>query len=164
MLLGAAALLADMLDRLDAQYKATPPPGFLGQLERNSRRSGLASLQGNLTELAAEAAADDAQRTRKFLSFLGSIPSERTELRHALIDHLDKLVTSPETLSEVLPYLYSALVGAQALERGAAAKTIGEIYRICWTTPHHCCWRPSSPCSRIISNFLWPKSSRPSNG
>jgi len=127
VLLGAAALLADMLDRLDAQYKATPPAGFLGQLERNSRRSGLASLQGNLTELAAEAAADDAQRTRKFLSFLGSIPSERTELRHALIDHLDKLVTSPETLSEVLPYLYSALVGAQALERGAAAKTIGEI-------------------------------------
>ena len=121
MLLGAAALLADMLDRLDAQYKAThADPGFLGQLERNSRRSGLASLQGNLTELAAEAAADDAQRTRKFLSFLGSIPSERTELRHALIDHLDKLVTSPETLSEVLPYLYSALVGAQALERGAA--------------------------------------------
>jgi len=126
-LLGAAALLADVLDRLDAHHKATPATDFLGSLERTSHRSGLASLQGNLAELAAEAAAGDPERTRKFLSLLSSIPSERTELRHALIDHLDELVTSPETLSEILPYLYSALVGASTFERGAAAKTIGKI-------------------------------------
>lgn len=126
-LLGAAALLADVLDRLDAQHKATPATDFLGTLERNSHRSGLATLQGNLAELAAEAAAGDPERTRKFLALLSSIPSERTELRHALIDHLDELITSPETLAEVLPYLYSALVGASTFERGAAAKTIGKI-------------------------------------
>jgi hypothetical protein len=126
-LLGAAALLADVLDRLDAQHKATPATDFLGTLEQNSHRSGLASLQGNLAKLAAEAAAGDPERTRKFLSLLSSIPSERTELRHALIAHLDELITSPETLAEVLPYLYSALVGASTIERGAAAKTIGKI-------------------------------------
>lgn len=126
-LLGAAALLADVLDRLDAQHKATPATDFLGALERNNHRSGLASLQGNLAKLAAEAAAGDPERTRKFLSLLSGIPSERAELRHALIGHLDELITSPETLAEVLPYLYSALVGASTLERGAAAKTIGEI-------------------------------------
>ncbi len=126
-LLGAAALLADAMDRLDAKYTATPPADFLAQLERNSRRSGLATLQGNLAELAAEAAAGDPERTRNFLSLLSGIPSERTELRHALIDHLDELVTSPETLAEVLPYLYSALIGASTFERAAAAKTIGKI-------------------------------------
>ena len=80
-----------------------------------------------MAKLAAEAAAGDPERTRKFLSLLSSIPSERTELRHVLIGHLDELITSPETLAEVLPFLYSALVGASTLERGAAAKTIGEI-------------------------------------
>lgn len=126
-LLGAAALLADVLDRLDAQYKAAPAPDFLTQLERNSRRSGLVNLQSNLTELAAEAAAGDAEHTRKFLSLLSNIPAERAGLRHALIDHLDKLITSPETLAEILPYLYSALVGASTLERAAGAATIGKI-------------------------------------
>lgn len=126
-LLGAAALLADALDRLDAQHKATPATDFLGRIERNNHRSGLANLQGNLAKLAAEAAADDPERTGKFLSLLSSIPSERTELRHVLIDHLDELITSPQTLAKVLPYLYSALVGASTLERGAAATTIGKI-------------------------------------
>ena len=126
-LLGAAVLLSDALDRLDAQYKATTSSNFLTQIERNSRRSGLVTLQGNLAELAAEAAAGDPGRTRKFLSLLSGIPSERTELRHALIDHLDELVTSPDTLAEVLPYLYSALVSASTFERAAAAKTIGKI-------------------------------------
>lgn len=126
-LLGAAALLADALDRLDTQYKDMPPTDPLGVLERRSRRSNLGSLQGNLVELAAEGAAGDLERTRKFLSLLSSIPSERSELRSALIDDLDKLISSPETLAEVLPHLYSALVGAQTLERGAAAKTIGKI-------------------------------------
>lgn len=126
-LLGAAALLADVLERLDAQHKAAPATDFLGTQERNNHRSGLASLQGNLAELAAKAAAGDPERTRKFLSLLSSIPSESTELRHALIGHLDELITSPETLAEVLPYLYSALVGASTFERGAAAKTIGKI-------------------------------------
>lgn len=126
-LLGAAALLADALDRLDAQYKATPPGNGLTQIERNSRRSGLATLQGNLAELSAKAAAGDLGRTRKFLSLLSSIPSEHTELRHALIGHLDELVTSPDTLAEVLPHLYSTLVGASTFERAAAAKAIGKI-------------------------------------
>lgn len=126
-LLGAAALLADVLDRLDAQYKAAPTRDFLTQMERNSRRSGLVNLQSNLAELAAEAAAGDPERTRKFLSLLSSIPAERSGLRHALIDHLDKLITSPETLAEILSYLYSALVGASMLERGAGAATIGKI-------------------------------------
>jgi hypothetical protein len=126
-LLGAAALLADTLDRLDAQNKTTPPSNFLAQIERNGRRIELATLQGNLAKLAAEAATGEPRLTRKFLSLLASIPSERTELRHALIEHLDQLVTSPDTLAEVLPYLYSALVGASTIERAAAAKTIGKI-------------------------------------
>ncbi len=126
-LLGAAALLADVLDRHDAQHKAALATDFFSTLERNAHRSGLANLQGNLSKLAAEAAADDPERTRKYLYLLNSIPSERTELRRALIDHLDKLITSPGTLVEVLPYLYSALVGASTFERGAAAKTIGKI-------------------------------------
>jgi len=126
-LLGAAALLADVLDRLDAQHKAAPSTDFLSRLMQNNHRSGLASLQGNLAKLAARAAARDGERTRKFLALLSGIPSERTELRHALIDHLDELITSPETLAEVLPYLYSALVGVSTFERGAAAKAIGKI-------------------------------------
>ena len=126
-LLGAAALLADALDRLDAQHKATPAKTPLDALERRSRRSGLANLQGSLIELSAEAAAGDAVRTRGFLSLLASLPADRAELRHALVGHLDELITSPETLSEVLPPLYSALVGASTLERAAAAKTIGKM-------------------------------------
>jgi hypothetical protein len=125
-LLGAAALLADVLDRLDAQHKAAPSTDFLGRLERDTHRRGLANLQGNLAELAAEAAAGDPEHTRKFLALLSGIPSERAELRHALVDHLNELITSPETLGEVLPYLYSALVGASTLERSAAAITMGK--------------------------------------
>lgn len=126
-LLGAAALLADALDRLDARNKASPASGPLEPLERYTRRSGLAGLQSALTELAAEAAAGDPERTRKFLSLLANIPPERTELRRALISQLHDLITSPETLSEILPALYSALVGASTFERGAAARTIGKM-------------------------------------
>lgn len=126
-LLGAAALLANALDRLDAQHKATRAPDFLSVLERNNRRRGLTSLQSSLVKLAAKAAANGPERIRKFLSLLENIPSDHTELRHTLICNLHELITSPETLAEVLPHLYSALVGASTLERGAAARTIGEI-------------------------------------
>ena len=126
-LLGAAALLADALDRLDTQHKAAPATDFLARLEQSTHRSGLATLQGNLAKLAAEAAAGDTECTRRYLSLLSNISSERTELRRALIGHLNELITSPGTLAEVLPYLYSALVGASTFERGAAAETIGKI-------------------------------------
>lgn len=126
-LLGAAALLADVLDRLDAQHAATPAPDFLTTLERKNERSSLASLQSSLVKLAAEATADDPERTRQFLILLTGVPPERDELRHVLVGHLDELVTSPATLAEILPYLYSALVGASTFERGAAARTIGKI-------------------------------------
>ena len=124
-LLGAAAMLDDRLKKLDANNE--PPKNFLEKLERINRRSNAYSLQKNLIGWAAESAAGNMAVTKQYLALLAGLPEDRDSLRAAMIGHLNELIVSPEALGAILPTLYSSLVGASVLIRGAAATVIGEM-------------------------------------
>lgn len=125
-LLGAAALVDDRLQRLNA---SRPPPeaGTLALLEYNGRRDGFADLAESLVEWAASGAAGDRGATAKFIELLASLPEDREVLRAVMVQQLGDLVAAPDDLAVVLPELYAALVGSSARLRAAAARVVGEL-------------------------------------
>ncbi len=125
-LLGAALVLDDRLNALDAEVKS-PSPDVLAGLEHMNRRGSLHELQKNLVNWSAEGAAGDVAATRQYLLLLDNLPEDRERLRAVLVGRLKKLAVSPDTFALVLPPLYGAMVGASTLVRAAAVKVVGAL-------------------------------------
>ena len=124
-LLGSAALLDERLrEPDDLAARAT---NFIEKIEANSRRSGLMHIRDNLVGWVAKAVSGDVKRIRVDPSVLAGLSEDREGLKGLMVGHLGDLATSPETFAEILPPLYSALVGASALARGRAALVISRL-------------------------------------
>lgn len=126
VVLGAAAVLDDRLEAFDAEQKLKTNMTSLQVLEAQNARSSLYYLREYFSEMAAKAARGDRLATASYVEFLGRIDESRSGLSSALLKESNHLIATPEGLNLVLPELYSGLVGASALERAAAAKTLGE--------------------------------------
>ena len=127
-LLGAAILLDC---RLAKDTSGAPPPNatFLDIMERNNHQQILRSLRGDFVAWAAAGAAAGAKPSA-YLDVLANLPVTQDSFAACMIEHLADLSATAEELNAVLPTLYSALVGASVLRRGAALYALGKM-------PHH---------------------------
>ena len=117
-LLGAALVLDDRIQRLEAEEKQ-PAASLFDALERRNRRDGASALQKNLVSWAAEAAAGNIAATTQYLALRENLPDDRDRLRAVMVGGFKRLAASSETFSVILPPLYGALIGASVLVRGA---------------------------------------------
>jgi hypothetical protein len=124
-ILGAAILLDDRVRAFDAE--PVDNADFLGTLERRNRRDTWVTLQENLVQWAANAAADAPSATGQYLEVYAGIPAERDLIRTQLIRNAYRLMQTPDGLNALLPTLYTSMLGTSTRVRAAAAEALGKL-------------------------------------
>lgn len=124
-LLGAAILMDARVVAFDAEPKPTNAT-LLSVMERSNQRRVLIDLRDCFVRWAAAGAA--ARGTlESYLKVLEGLPEDRDEFAACMIENSVALMDTAAGLNEVLPVLYSALVGASVVRRGSAATAVGEM-------------------------------------
>lgn len=124
-LIGAAILMDERLVAFDAE----PPDQKRTALEfmqRGNHRQTLYSLRDGLVGWAVAGAAA-AGKPRAYLDVLDGLPENQDSFAACLIEHSTALADSADGLNAILPSLYSALVGASVLRRGAAIRALEDL-------------------------------------
>ncbi|MFT3728629.1 MAG: hypothetical protein QM759_12465 [Terricaulis sp.] len=125
-LLGAAAIVDDKLTEFDRSAKASARDQ-LSYLEGMNFRARARRLQSGFLAWACSAAGQDIIAIRKVTGFLASLPDDRERLRGEVIAHLGGMAQSAEALNEILPSLYSAMLGPSTTLRASAANAIEDL-------------------------------------
>ncbi|NVD43188.1 hypothetical protein HT585_30430 [Ensifer sp. HO-A22] len=124
--IGALFLLDDRLTELDAVMNE-PAENTIAAMERNSRRMVVRGLMVQFVEWASEAAAGNEPAVAKIIGTFDTIPDGRDNLRGVLLGATKELSHDLNGLKQLLPHLYSALVGPSAIVRSYAATAVGEL-------------------------------------
>ncbi|MDR6670192.1 hypothetical protein [Rhizobium sp. 1399] len=124
--IGALFLLDDRLTELDALMNE-PAESMLVAMERNNRRMVVRGLMEQFVEWTSEAAAGNDPAVAKIIGVFDTIPEGRDNLRGVLLGATKELSRDLTGLKQLLPHLYTALVGPSAIGRSYAATAVGEL-------------------------------------
>ncbi len=124
-LLGAAVLMDTRITAFRAD-KTPPKDGFLDALERENWLMSLTHLRDSFIKWAAHGAAL-AGNHASYLKVFEGLPDDQESLAACMVENSVALMDSAFGLNAVLPSLYSSLVGASVLRRGAGALAVGEM-------------------------------------
>ncbi|MCR6662606.1 MAG: hypothetical protein NVV60_05525 [Luteimonas sp.] len=127
MLLGTAAVLDSKLQAPEPEPSVLTPPNPLEEMEKASRRSRLWHLRAVLLELAIHGALADVEGLTRFEAFLSQRGLLGDTFEAAIMREIAPLLATTIGLKTMLPYLYSAMVGASVAGRAAAAETLKDI-------------------------------------
>ena len=127
-ILGAAATLSDKLSEQEPQELLAVQRTGLEELERNRKRNSIYQFQSNLIAWAFQASDQDGiHSTQRALSFFEALPESEVEMRANVVGQLSTLMRNSSTVCDVIPHLYGAMTSPEALIRGSAARTLGDI-------------------------------------
>lgn len=128
-LLGAAAILDDKINKLDAPTLLQDPrPVEIATIDRWNRRSALTYLRDTCARWACQAAGSGGTEViEKVVGFLRALPESRVDLAGAIVGNLHEVARHADGLNAILPDLYGAMVSSSQLLRSYAATTIGEL-------------------------------------
>lgn len=128
--LGVCAILTKRVPP-DGPELSIAPPG-LQALDEMNKRICVDSIRSTLLSFLAKAARSYPEIAHTpYLEFIDALDDElETELRAALVRELGDLVGGAESLREVLPHIYRAMMASQPLLRAAGARAFGELGNI----------------------------------
>ncbi|XZU98536.1 hypothetical protein ACT4YK_04455 [Acinetobacter baumannii] len=122
-LIGAATILSQKYEDLDEKKLLDVPENFYEQLNHQSKKISIHSLQDSLIKWAALGAKSRGiEGLNDFLAFYRTIPSTQDVMRGNMIIHISQLLTGVESLQTVLADWYSALMDESALVRARAVE------------------------------------------
>lgn len=127
VLLGTAAVLDSELQAPEPGSSVLTRPDPLAEMEKANRRSSLWYLRAALLELAIHGALTDAEGLARFEAFLSQRGVLGDSFEAAIVREIAPLLATITGLKTMLPYLYSAMVGASVAGRAAAADALKEI-------------------------------------
>lgn len=127
-LIGAAAILSEKFEQVDAKSSLELSDDVLAQIDRSNKRTAIYSLQGALIEWAAVGAkAKGREGIEEFLSLYRRLPEDQTQLRRNMIVHVSKLLTGVESLTLVLSDWYRALMDESTVVRASAVQAWEDV-------------------------------------
>lgn len=126
-LLGVALVIDSKLLAQPAASAFITPHDPLRAMEAQNRRMRLYYLREGFIRWAVHGATQDAGARNAFLTFLENGRNVSDPFRGAVIEELPPLMQDPSTAGDLLPFLYSAMVGQSSLVRAAAAKCIADL-------------------------------------
>lgn len=122
-LIGAATILSQKYEDLNAKKLIDVPENFYEKLDQQNKKSSVHNLQGFLIKWAALGAKSRGiEGLNEFLGFYRTIPSTQDDMRGNMITHISELLTGVESLQIVLADWYSALMDESALVRARAVE------------------------------------------
>lgn len=127
VLLGTAAVLDSKLQAPEPEPSILTPPHPLAEMEKANRRSNLWYLRAALLELAIHGALADAEGLARFEAFLSQRGLLGDTFEAAIVREISPVLATSAGLKTMLPYLYSAMVGASVAGRAAAADALKDI-------------------------------------
>lgn len=127
VLLGTAAILDSKLQAPEPEPSIRTRPHPLAEMEKANRRSNLWYLRAALLELAIHGALADAEGLARFEAFLSQRGLLGDTLEAAIVREIAPVLATSAGLKTMLPYLYSAMVGASVAGRAAAADALKDI-------------------------------------
>lgn len=122
-LLGTAIMMDERLVAFDAQPE---PAIFLEGLERRNHRHLLQRLRDTFVAWAAAGVAATGDLSA-YTKALENVPESRGGFAACMIEYTVGLAKDVAGLNAILPVLYTGLVGASVLGRGAAAIAVGNL-------------------------------------
>lgn len=137
-LIGAATILSQKYEDLDAKKIIDVPENFYEKLDQQNKKSSVHNLQGFLIKWAALGAKSRGiEGLNEFLTFYRTIPSTQDDMRGNMITHISELLTGIESLQVVLADWYSALMDESALVRARAVEAWENVpYKLIQNFPH----------------------------
>lgn len=137
-LIGAATILSQKYEDLDAKKLIDVPENFYEKLDQQNKKNSVHNLQGFLIKWAALAAKSRGiEGLNEFLTFYRNIPSTQDDMRGNMITHISELLTGIESLQIVLADWYSALMDESALVRARAVEAWANVpYKLIQNFPH----------------------------
>ncbi|GAB6094193.1 hypothetical protein JCM14469_04450 [Desulfatiferula olefinivorans] len=122
-LIGAAAMLSDKYEQVDAKGTLEFPKNVLTQIEKSNKLTAIDSLQGALIEWAAVGAKSKGREgIEEFLGLYRKLPEDQTQMRGNMIAHVSKLLTGVESLTLILSDWYTALMDVSTIVRARAVQ------------------------------------------
>ena len=122
-LIGAAAILSEKYEQLEARRSLELSDNVLDLLERSNKRTAIDSLQCALIKWATVGAKSKGREgIEQFLDLYRKLPEHQTQMRGNMIVHVSKLLTGVESLTLVLSDWYRALMDASTLVRASAVQ------------------------------------------
>ena len=125
-LLGAALLMDERLSAFDAAPRAPNASGLL-QMERLNTRLLLSGLRDDFLKWASEGAVINEAGVQSYVDTLAGLPEDRESLQAAMVGEMQPLMTTAKGLNDVLPFIYSAMVGVSVPLRAASAGVVGKL-------------------------------------
>lgn len=137
-LIGAATILSQKYEDLDAKKLINVPQNFYEELDQQNKKNSVHNLQGFLIKWAALGAKSRGiEGLNEFLDFYRTIPSTQDDMRGNMITHISELLTGVESLQIVLADWYSALMDESALVRARAVEAWENVpYKLIQNFPH----------------------------
>ncbi|SDY65178.1 hypothetical protein SAMN04487939_104260 [Lysobacter sp. yr284] len=127
VLLGTAAVLDSKLQEPEQESSVLTPSDPLAKMEKASRRSRLWHLRAALLKMAVHGALADAESLARFEEFLSQRDRLSETFEAAIMREIAPLLATSTGLKVILPYMYSAMVGASVAGRAAAADALKNI-------------------------------------
>jgi len=122
-LIGAAATLSEKYEEVGTKKALEVTSDTLAQMDIQSKRTAIDSLQGALIEWAAGGArTKGCKGVQEFLDLYRSLPEDQTQMRGNMISHVSKLLSGVESLNWILSDWYRALMDESALVRASAVQ------------------------------------------
>lgn len=127
-LIGAAAILSEKYEQVDAKRSLELSNNVLDHMERSSERTAIDSLQGALIEWAAVGAKSKGREgIEQFLELYRKLPEAQTQMRGNMIAHASKLLTGVESLAIVLSDWYRGLMDESQVVRARAVQAWEDV-------------------------------------
>ncbi len=125
-LLGAAALVGEILET-HTKKGAQPTFDQLSGIEWLNKQNQIHRLLEGLIEWAFHGATHAADGRQKVLAFYNGLPASSELVRAELVAHFSDLMQSAEGIAQLMPALYTALLGAETRQRASAAKAVAGL-------------------------------------
>lgn len=137
-LIGAATILSQKYEDIDATKLIDVPENFYEKLDQQNKKNSVHNLQGFLIKWAAHGAKSRGiEGLNEFLTFYRTIPSTQDDMRGNMITHISELLTGIESLQVVLADWYSALMDESTLVRARAVEAWANVpYKLIQNFPN----------------------------
>jgi len=125
LLLGSAAVLIERIEEI--KRPEILPDTFYNNLEFENARSSLANIVEGILAWLIAATQNSTDHARSYIAFMKALPEGREALHGRMIEAAAPLLDRVDLMAIFLPEFYSSLLGASAMMRAYAVRTLENI-------------------------------------